>query len=257
MSAAPHGVANVRILEQDFDERNLACLSLVSGDIHIWQRRLACEPDVVDSLRRVLATDESARAARFRFAVNRDEYLIARGTLRMLLGQYLACQPESVRFTYSQYGRPQLDGVSHGESVDFNISHSGDVVVLAFARNRRIGVDIECVRTDFSTTEIAERFFSRAEREALRVVPVEQRHEAFFRCWTRKEAFIKALGEGLSHPLDRFDVSLSPGLPAALLATRPDAGDARHWSLWSLNAPAGYAGALAAEIVPTDTDAGS
>jgi len=250
MSAAVQAGTNLRILQYNFDEATLANLSLNSADIHIWQRQLVCERQVIESLRRILATDELERAQRYRFATNRDEYVIARGTLRTLLGEYLACSPEKIRFTYSQYGRPQLDGTDHGGLSEFNISHSGNIVVLAFARNRRVGIDIEHVRRDFNTMEIAQRFFSLAEREALRQVPMNQRYEAFFTCWTRKEAFIKALGEGLSHPLDQFDVSLAPGFPAALLATRPDAADARRWSLWNVNVPSGYSGALAAEITP-------
>jgi len=120
-------------------------------------------------------------------------------------------------------------------------------VLLAFAEGRQVGIDVEKLRRDFATSEIAERFFSIAEREALRALPQDQRHEAFFRCWTRKEAFIKALGEGLSHPLDQFDVSLAPGGPAVLLATRPDAQEAKRWKLWNIYVPGDYAAALAAE----------
>jgi 4'-phosphopantetheinyl transferase len=123
-------------------------------------------------------------------------------------------------------------------------------MLLAFASDRRIGVDVEKVRRDFSTVEIAERFFSEAERCALRELPREQRHEAFFRCWTRKEAFIKALGEGLSHPLDQFDVSIAPGMPPALLATRPDAREVTRWTLRDVEVPGDYAATLAAEVVP-------
>ena len=134
-----------------------------------------------------------------------------------------------------------------GNGLDFNLSHSAGIVLLAFARRRRIGIDIEAVRRDFSTTEIAERFFSPAERTALRQLPHGQRHQAFFRCWTRKEAFIKALGEGLSHPLDQFDVNLAPGEPAVLLATRPDATEAGRWALWNVPTAGNYAAALAIE----------
>ena len=247
---ASHLVARPRVLERHFDEACLTSLPLTSEEIHVWHRELRCDEHVIQGLAAVLAPDELARAARFRFSSNRNEFIVSRGTLRSLLGQYLNCRPEQLRFTYSQYGRPQLNGLPPEECVEFNISHSGDNVVLAFGRARRIGVDIERIRTDFSTAEIAERFFSVAEREALRSLPVEERHSAFFTCWTRKEAFIKALGEGLSHPLDQFDVSLAPGLPAVLLATRPDTAEARRWSIWNLNVPAGYAGALAADIVP-------
>jgi len=241
-------VAKPRLLERHFDEVGSTNFLLSRDEIHIWERQLTCDRYVIQTLGRLLDADELARAARFRFPSNHDEFIVSRGTLRLLLGRYLNCSPAELRFTYSQYGRPQLDDFRLGERVEFNISHSGDVVVLAFASCRRIGIDIEQIRTDFSTAEIAERFFSFAEREALRALPVEQQHAAFFTCWTRKEAFIKALGEGLSHPLDQFDVSLTPGLPAALLATRPDPQDTRRWSLWNINVPVGYTGSLAAEI---------
>ena len=245
---ASYRVAKPRVLERCVDEVGSSNLPLASDEVHIWQRQLRCDRHVIQTLEGVLDSDELARAARFRFPSKRDEFIVSRGTLRWLLGRYMNCLPEELRFTYSQYGRPQLDGPSLGEGVEFNLSHSGDVIVLAFARACRIGIDVEQVRTDFGTAEIAERFFSLAEREALCKLPVEQRHAAFFTCWTRKEAFIKALGEGLSHPLDQFDVSLNPGQPAALLATRPDADDTRRWSLRDIRVPAGYAGALAAEI---------
>jgi 4'-phosphopantetheinyl transferase len=150
-------------------------------------------------------------------------------------------------FEYSEYGRPGLATGSWAGDLDFNVSHSGGHALLGFARGRKVGLDIEKIRKDFGTGEIAERFFSEAERSALLDLPQEQKHEAFFRCWTRKEAFIKALGEGLSHPLDQFDVSLAPSVPAQLLATRPDAKEAQRWRIWDLQAPTGYTAALVAE----------
>jgi 4'-phosphopantetheinyl transferase len=242
-------VAKPRVLERGFDELISTHLPLPWDEIHVWQRKLRDNPHDIQTLAEALAPEELARAERFRFPSNRNEFIVSRGTLRWLLGRYMSCPPKELCFTYSQYGRPELSDSRPGEGVDFNISHSGDVVVLAFARARRIGIDIEKIRTDFSTAEIAERFFSPAEREVLRELPVEQRHTAFFTCWTRKEAFIKALGEGLSHPLDQFDVSLTPGQSAALLATRPDSRDASRWSLCNINVPAGYVGALAAQVV--------
>src|SRR5208283_6416 len=142
---------------------------------------------------------------------------------------------------------PMLATSASSDTLDFNVSHTAGLALLAFARGRKIGIDVERIRRDFGTAEIAERFFSKAERAALRELPQEQRHEAFFRCWTRKEAFIKALGEGLSHPLDQFDVSLAPGQPAALLAARPHAEEVTRWSLWDLQVPGDYSAALAAE----------
>jgi len=245
MSLASHGIQNTQVCEFIFKVEADSELSLRPGEIHVWRRQLGCDRTNIEALREVLSPDELARAARFHFASNRDEFIVSRGTLRTLLSRYLRQRASKLRFRYSQYGRPELWANGDTTALEFNVSHSGGVLVLAFANDRRIGIDVERVRSDFSTTEIAERFFSVAERAVLRELPVEQQHEAFFRCWTRKEAFIKALGEGLSHPLD---VSLAPGLPPALLGTRPDAEDARRWFLWDIAVSEGYVGALAAEV---------
>jgi len=128
----------------------------------------------------------------------------------------------------------------------FSVSHADGMAAFAFTRNRMIGVDVESIRKSFDTSGIAERFFSEAERAALQNLPAHKRHQAFFRCWTRKEAYIKALGEGLSYPLHRFDVSISENEPA-LLATRPNPAEAGRWLLRTLPVPAGYEGVLAVE----------
>jgi len=223
-------------------------LALSVNQIHVWKQDLSRTPAEVELFARLLSPDELERAGRFRFDTNRTEYILSRGTLRTLLGSYLGVSPRELQFVYSEYGRPSLaDGVSLG-ALSFNVAHSGGVALLAFARGRRIGIDVERVLRDFGTSEVAERFFSSAERVALRQLPQGDRHEAFFRCWTRKEAFIKALGEGLSHPLDQFDVTLAPGDPAALLATRPDASEVKRWMLWDIHLSDDYAAALAAEM---------
>lgn len=220
---------------------------LQQDEIHVWRTRLEDEPEKVEKFRRILSPDELERAERFRFDKNRNEYVVSRGILRNLLASYLGALPQELNFVYSQYGRPSLAGVKLAAMLNFNVAHSAQMALFAFAHGRRLGVDVEQVRHDFSTGEIADRFFSLSERAALRHLPQEERHEAFFRCWTRKEAFIKALGEGLSHPLDQFDVSLRPDESAALLATRPDASEARSWGMWDVQVPNGYAAALAAE----------
>lgn len=219
----------------------------------VWYRNLGCPPSEVTRIEGFLSPDELDRAARFRFDSDRNDYIVSRGTLRSLLGVTLGIPPHEVRFTYSRYGKPSLGHGALANGLDFNISHSSGVVLLAFALGRRIGIDIEAVRRDFSTTEIAERFFSMAERTALRQLPYEQRHEAFFRCWTRKEAFIKALGEGLSHPLDQFDVNLAPEEPASLLATRPDPTEVERWTLWNVPIPGDFAAAIVVERYQTGT----
>jgi 4'-phosphopantetheinyl transferase len=212
-------------------------------EIHVWHGPLQPSHAEVAHLAQCLSLDELERAERFRFEKNRNEFIFARGLLRTLLGCYLGSSPADLRFAYSPHGKPGLSGKN---TLDFNLSHTDGMMVLAFARHRKIGVDIEKVRRDFKVEEIAERFFSVAERLALREIPEPERYAAFFRCWTRKEAYIKARGEGLSHPLHQFDVSLEPAQAAALLGTRPDAAETKRWSLWDLAILPDYAAALAA-----------
>ena len=247
MSVLPQPLPRLKVREYRFGPEAFATPTLAHDDIHVWRQSLALGPSDVESFCSLLSPDELERAGRFRFDTDRSDFIVSRGTLRTLLGSYLGVPPQELRFAYSEFGRPSLVARTPSNMLDFNVSHSSGVVLLAFALGRKIGIDVEKVRQDFGTAEIAERFFSMAERAALRKLPPEQRHEAFFRCWTRKEAFIKALGEGLSHPLDQFDVSLAPGEPAAILATRPDGEEVRRWLLWNVQVPGDYAAALAAE----------
>jgi 4'-phosphopantetheinyl transferase len=247
MNVLRHPAPATEVREYFLGSRVAETPALGRDEIHIWHQNLARALTEVEALGRLLSPDEMERAQRFRFEANRNEYMVCRGTLRALLGHYVSIPPKELCFEYSEYGRPTLATGSSAADLDFNVSHSGGHALLGFARGRKIGLDIEKIRRDFGTTEIAERFFSEAERSSFRDLPPEQRHEAFFRCWTRKEALIKALGEGLSHPLDQFDVSLAPGVPAELLAARPDAKEAQRWRIWDLQAPTGYAAALVAE----------
>jgi len=217
---------------------------LADGEIHLWRASLMQTPDVLDALHALLAPEESAKAARYHFRRDRDHYVAARGLLRRLLGLYLARPPESLNFSYNAYGKPSLDGAG---DVRFNLSHSHELALYAFARGRDIGVDIEHMRAEFAGDDIAARFFSAREVEMLHALPEATRTRAFFNCWTRKEAYIKARGEGLSHPLDAFDVSLIPGEPAALLGTRGDPRELARWSLYALDAGDAYAAAVAVE----------
>jgi 4'-phosphopantetheinyl transferase len=224
-----------------------AIAPLGERQIHLWYGSLQPSSAEVTQLLPLLSPDELERAGRFRFEKHRNEFIFARGTLRRLLGSYVGTAPAGLRFAYSPHGKPSLDATN---ILEFNLSHTEGMVVFAFARSRKLGVDVEKVRRDFKVEEIAERFFSVAERLSLREIPELERYHAFFRCWTRKEAYIKARGEGLSHPLHQFDVSLAPGQPAALLGTRPDEEERKRWSLWDLAIAPEYAVALAAEENP-------
>jgi 4'-phosphopantetheinyl transferase len=219
--------------------------------VHVWQGRLDDYPQAeVPRLEKVLSDDEEQRAARFHFEKNRNEFILSRGWLRVLLGQYLGVPPAELVFTYSAHGKPGI-GVPAMAPLGFNVSHTDGMVVFAFAWKRKIGIDIEKPREDVDVEELAERFFSSAEKQALHMLPPEIRRGAFFRGWTRKEAYIKAIGEGLSHPLHQFDVSLAPEETHALLGTRPDAKEASRWTVRDVPVEPGYVSALAVEINPT------
>ncbi len=219
-------------------------LRLPRDEVHVWRARL----DLSQSLAGFLATlapDEKGRAARFHFQKDRDHFIAARGMLRAILSGYLNSRPEQFSFRYSAHGKPFL--ATDDGDVRFNLSHSHGLALFAFARGRDLGIDLEWVRADVAEEQIAERFFSACEVAALRALPAVEQADAFFNCWTRKEAYIKARGEGLSLPLDQFDVSLAPGEPAALLCTRVEADEVSRWSMTELAPGAGFKAALVVE----------
>jgi 4'-phosphopantetheinyl transferase len=184
---------------------------------------------------------------RFRFEQDRRRYLIGRGLLRTLLGRYLDIAPDQPRFDYTPSGKPYLAPGLARQPLEFNISHSGELVLIAVAAGRALGIDVEEIRGDIEVAAIATHFFSPNEQHALATLSGAARVDAFFDCWTRKEAYIKAKGDGLSLPLDQFDVSLMPGEGARLVETRPDPLEARRWCLAELDVGDGYKAALAAE----------
>ncbi len=166
----------------------------------------------------------------------------ARGALRELLGRYLNRSPAEVEFDYNSKGKPSLRPKINKHSVQFNISHSHGLALFAFALGRDLGIDVAFVRPEFPADEIAERYFSPQEMMEFRALPLSVRAEGFYLCWTRKEAYIKARGEGLHIPLESFNVSLTPGQPERL-----ESVDSRRWSMQSLYPYAHYVGALVAE----------
>jgi 4'-phosphopantetheinyl transferase len=217
-------------------------LALEHDQVDVWLARLDLPADSIGRLRRALSADERARADRFYFPRDRDRFVAARGMLREILSYYLEEAPGALCFSYNAYGKPALVGAA---GLCFNLSHSHDLAIYAVAHGREVGVDVEHVRAEFAGEGIAERFFSPGEIAALQTLPAEQRVEGFFNCWTRKEAYIKARGEGLSLALDSFDVALAPGVPAALLAVRGEPDEAERWTLCALDADPGYVAALA------------
>jgi len=213
-----------------------------NDEAHIWYAYPAQHHLDLDTYA-LLSRDEHERMARFRFETDRNNFLFYRSMLRVLLASYLGTPPAELCFAYSAHGKPSLAAPSG--RLEFNLSHSHGIVLFAFSQGRRVGVDVEYTRRDLNVQEIAGRFFSTAENCAL--TQCADMYDAFFHCWTRKEAFVKARGEGLSCPLDSFDVSVAPEEEVSL-TTRPDACESQSWQLWSLSSFQGYAAAVAVEV---------
>ncbi|HEY1658755.1 MAG TPA: 4'-phosphopantetheinyl transferase superfamily protein [Candidatus Sulfotelmatobacter sp.] len=221
-------------------------LTLHENEVQLWRADLDALAPEESRWQQILSTDERKRAARFHFAKDRQHFAAARAILRLILSGYLEIDPDHIDFRYSQKEKPYLAGRCAQSGIMFNVSHSEGVALYAVARGIELGVDVEFIRHEVEVESIARRFFSAYEQEQLSNLPSAERAEAFFRCWTRKEAYIKATGDGLSLPLSQFDVSLAPDSEDALLATRPDSKEAKQWLLREVPAGTGYLAALCA-----------
>ena len=217
---------------------------LETEEVHIWQANLGLHKSSLTSFLKLLSLDEKNRANKFKFKKDYLRFVIGRGILRKLLGKYVGINPTEISFQYGEYGKPSLPKQN---LLQFNISHSKDLILLAFSRNVSLGVDLEYLNSHIEIKEIATRFFTKNEVKSLLALPEKQQIVGFFNCWTRKEAFIKAVGEGLSFPLDSFEVSLHPDKPAKLLATHWQSDDASKWSIHSIPLKQNFIGSLAVE----------
>jgi len=222
-------------------------LALPTNTVHVWQVALDCSPAAIQRLANTLSTDEIHRATRFYFERDRRRFMVSRGTLRTILAAYSSVPPEQLRFHYGPQGKPELVAVADEVSLRFNLAHSHELALIAVTRGRELGVDLEWIRPLPAAEAIAGRFFSPNERTVLRALNGEQQQLTFFTCWTRKEAYLKARGDGLSLPLDQFDVALAPDEPAALLRVCGDPVEVKRWLLCALEVPPGYVATLAVE----------
>jgi 4'-phosphopantetheinyl transferase len=225
-----------------------AASEIGANDAHVWKASLDQPADMIAKLAPLLSRDEYQRAERFRHSADRRRFIAGRGILRKVISAYLAFPPDEVRFTYNEYGKPFISTDQNRGGLSFNLSHSNGMALYAVARGRRIGIDIEYMREDFATLEVAERFFSKDEFEALKSAARDQRTKAFFNCWSRKESYIKALGMGISYPLDSFTVSL--GAAPALLKVDADVAEAARWNMYELDVGERYSAALIVENPP-------
>ena len=220
-------------------------LTLPENEAHVWLASLEQPETVLLQLQHTLSPDERLRAAKFHFDRDRRHFMMARGLLRTLLGRYLHASPEQLQFTYNEYGKPLLDMPVPGKTLHFNLSHSHELALFAFSYAGPLGVDIEYMRAGVSAEQAARISFSPREQALLLALPLEERRQAFYTCWTRKEAYIKGRGTGFSLEPSLFDVTFLPGEPVALLASREDPDEPARWILKALEPGADYAGALA------------
>jgi len=222
---------------------------LLGEAVHIWSVRLDINPAQVHRLGETLAEDERERAAAFRFAHLRARFVVTRAVVRQLLARYVGAgaTPSSLRFRYGAFGKPSLIETHEDVPLSFNVSHSDELALIAVARGRDVGVDVEGVRAIANADGIAERYFCAPEREALRSSQDESKTTLFLTYWTRKEALLKATGDGLSVPLDRVDVSGVLGEQPQLVFVLDGSGAPRQLALVDLKPAGGYIGALAVE----------
>ena len=218
--------------------------------VHIWAAHLEVAPEALTQFEATLAPGERERASRFVFALHRNRFIAGRGMLRRLLAGYGGTQPDSLEFTYGPQGKPALSGSAAG--LQFNVAHSGDLVLVAVTRSGVVGVDVEEVRTLADCEELVARFFSADECSKFRGLPAEEKPAAFFNLWTRKEAWLKATGEGITHLLNQVEVSFLPSEPARLIRLPIKHRNTNSWSLYELAPKPGFAAALAiASDAPT------
>ena len=222
-------------------------LSIGADEVHVWRASLRPPAHALARLEAHLSPDERARAARFRFEPHRTAFVAGRGAQREILARYTGLPPHALAYRASEHGKLSLDGAAAAGGIHFNVSNAGDLALVAVTRGREIGVDLEQLKPMPDGMDIASRFFSAPENQVFAALPEEARDLAFFHCWTRKEAYIKAVGEGLSMPLDRFDVAFAPGEPARLLRTRGNEAEAARWTMAELHPGPGYVGAMVVE----------
>lgn len=242
-SASQDGLSSTGINQNALARPIVSVPALAPQDVHVWYLDIASNPPPIESLARLLSSDELGHAARFVFPKDHARYLSARGTLRLLLAGYQGCHPNQLVFGYGEYGKPHLLPVG-ASRIEFNVSHSDTMVVFAFARDFLVGVDIEAIRNDMAVESVARYAMQPVEVTHWQALAGHRRVQGFFHWWTRKEACLKAIGKGLATPMSKFCVSANPDAPTPILHIDRTDGDTADWSLSEFSPAPGYTGAL-------------
>jgi 4'-phosphopantetheinyl transferase len=218
-----------------------ANLALRQSEVDVWQISLTQPGTAYEPLTDLLCSSEHERAERFKFDRHRRRFVVAHAALRSILSQYLETAPLNLQFVNGVNGKPRLADELAGSGVQFNLTHSYEMALLAVAQRREIGIDIELVKEDYAFDEVAARFFTERELAAFRALPVKLQRRAFFKCWTSKEAFLKAKGTGLSGKLDEVEITVADDQRVVIDATVPG------WTLTELKPGGNYEAALVVE----------
>jgi 4'-phosphopantetheinyl transferase len=220
---------------------------LAENDVHIWAANLDQPVQRISQLEKILSSDEVNRARQFKFEKDRNRFIAGRGLLRTVLGSYLNAEPAQLDFTYSPRGKPALKASSGHGTLHFNVAHSKDLILIALTRDCAVGVDVEWIHPISDIEDITTRFFTNREAAELMALPQDERMTAFFSLWTRKEAYLKATGDGISEMLKDVEISFLPEKPPRILAISGNAQAAERWTLLDLTPASGFAAALAVE----------
>lgn len=219
-------------------------ITLSENEIHIYKSLLIKSPSEISEYNKILSSDEKERAGRFKFEKHRNRFIAGRGLLRQILSRYLKIHPSEIKFSYEEKGKPFLKD----NRIRFNLAHSNEFAVYAIMMDNEVGIDLEFKKEMTDALEIGKRFFSAGEFEELKNLKGSDIETGFFNCWTRKEAFIKAIGEGLSYPLSDFSVTLKPGVEPEFLWIKKNPEEVKEWSLHNIEINNDYISALAVKL---------
>jgi 4'-phosphopantetheinyl transferase len=223
-------------------------LNLGVNDVHIWYLDLNLYLDKLEEFKAILSQEELTKAFKFKFEKHQNRFIITRANLRLILSKYINIAPENIEFIYSEKGKPSLAQNYDDLGIEFNLSHSGELALYAVTKDKRIGIDVEKIRTNCDVESIAKRFFCESEYQFISRLPEGEKQRVFYQVWTRKEAYLKATGEGLGGGLDTIELDLE-SKDTKIISIKGEEKTSNNWYLYELKMPENYLASLAVETV--------